>query len=571
MADFVDRIKLIVDMTTDGASKGMSDFKQSVSEAEGGFGKLKAGAGSAFSFLQDNAGLAAAGAGAAVASFAVKSIAHFEELAISAEDFSTAAGTSVTDASRWLEVASDLGVQSDAVSGAMNRLNREAASGKLAGFGIDATNANDRLIETLQYLASIPNEADRAKAQFDIFGKSGASITPLIANVGELRDRLKEVQGGKLISDSDLTSAKNLRDSMDQLSDDWDSLSLSLAKAFAPAVSGMAELLAKVADLATTKDDGSFWDDVKKGALSGGFNVLNSALGLFSGGSSSAKTAQDGLKQSVDMANKALADQQKAADDANTALQGLLTATLGMFNSQLALTDAGDKAAASIATYEANVKTAAASNWSNKDATDAVATSMDAAESSALKQAAAAAKLAADNATASGSSLTAAESANIQAGVLETLAGTLDPNDPLRANLLAYAHQLESIPASKDTKITADTTDAEAKVKGLAGIIENFVLHPFTVKVNAQTSATGQAASASAPTSSPARALAPVAAPMTPAVLGAPRASTAPGSTVINVNVSAAPLTHPAEIGRQIADYLDAFYRRSGNVSRLTA
>jgi hypothetical protein len=41
--------------------------------------------------------------------------------------------------------------------------------------------------------------------------------------------------------------------------------------------------------------------------------------------------------------------------------------------------------------------------------------------------------------------------------------------------------------------------------------------------------------------------------------------------TVINLAVSVAPFTQPAEVGRAIADYLDAFYRRSGTRARAVA
>ena len=500
MAEFTDTIRLIVETVTDQASSSLASFKANVGEAEGAMGKVKAAGSSAFQTISDNAGAAAAGAGAAIGAFVVKAVGHFEELALSAEDFSTAAGTSVEDASRWIKISDDLGVSADTVQGAMQRLNREAATGKLAGFGIDAQNANDRLIDTLTYLSNIPNEADRSQAAFQIFGKQGTSaLAPLLANVGDLKQRLADVSGGQLITDAQVGKAKDLRDATAQLSDDWDSFMLDVGSSVAPFVTALARI-GDAADkvFAAKPQDGSLWSLVNGSAARDLAGKALSSLGDLIGVSGDAKSAQDNMAGSVDAANKALQDQQQAATDANKALQDLLTATLGMFNAQLGLSDAGDKAQTAIEAWTTAADAAAASGYTNVDANQKMSDAMGAAEKAALTQAAAAAQLAQDTATATGASYDAHDAALTQASVLETLAGTLGANDPLRANLLAYAAQLEQIPPTKNTTITADTSDADKKVGSLLGTIQSIVLKPWTVKIGATTSAPAPSGSAAA-------------------------------------------------------------------------
>jgi hypothetical protein len=118
MADFTDRIKLIVDVTADKASKGLGDVKSSMAEAEGGFGKLKAGAGAAFDSIGIGGPQAAVAAAGAIVAFGKASIGAFTELALAAQNFSQIAGTSLEDSSRWIEVGGDLGVSTDAVAAA---------------------------------------------------------------------------------------------------------------------------------------------------------------------------------------------------------------------------------------------------------------------------------------------------------------------------------------------------------------------------------------------------------------------------------------------------------------------
>lgn len=592
MADFTDRIKLIVEVAGDKAGKGLSDIKSGIGEADGAFGKMKAGAKGAFSFIADNAGLSATAAAGAIVAFGKQSIAAFTELANAAEDFSATSGASLEDASRWIEVSGDLGVSADAVSAAMGRLNREAATGALDKFGINTQDANERLLQTLEHINAIPNAADRAKAQFELLGKGGAALAPLMANVDTLRERLADVEKAKIIDEKKAADARAFQDNIDNLNDKLDDLKNSLGNelvgAFNDAFSalnnftsaipgldgGLSDIISKVTEIATSPlrnladgfntvtDAQSSLTDRARGFGQMVAGSIPGPLGSWAGNLLDVESAQDKAKAATDASNESIQEQAKAAKDAADALDALLSATLSQFSSQLALEDSANKSADAIAKYtDANTK-AAASNFGNKDATAAAASAMNDAEQAALKQAAAAAKLQEDNAKLNGTQWDAADSASAQANVLRTLAGGLGPNDPLRAGLLGYASQLEQIPPTKHTTVTADTSQASQMLDNLMGKIRQ-VLSAFsgalvTGKAAQQSLSSAAGQSASAPASSGLSVV-----PMAP--VAAPRAAPA---TVINLSVQVAPLTHPAEVGRQISDYLDAFYRRNGTKAR---
>lgn len=564
MADFTDRIKLVYDVVTDSATSGLSTMSSKVGEAEGAFGKLKAGGGGALDLIKNNAASAMAGAGAAIGAFVVKGIGDFTDLALAAETFATAAGTTTEEASRWLEVADDLGVSGDAVQGAMARLNREAASGKLAEFGISAGNANDRLVETLKYINSIPNATDRAAAQFALFGKSGASLAPLLANVDGLKARLVDLKGGKIIDDSDVASAKALRDSMDDLSDSWQSILLNVGRSIAPVVDALAKLVEKALELSGVgqedKDQG-FWQKLGGTLIGNKFAIglVSDAFGLLTGSTDAAKTSTEG-------ATVALDDNAGAATEAAAAINAFAEATLASFNSTLALADAADRTDTAIAKAVKTAGEAAAANWGNADANKAATQAMNDAEQAALAQAAAAAKSAVDIAVANGATADSVNKNAAMANSLRTVAGTLDPSSPLAQHLYGYAAQLEALPKEKTTTIKADTTDAENKINGLVDTIRSIVLKPFTVHVGAAvTNPTVAGASVAASSAPPAPATNVVALPT--GYRGAPAASVS--TATYNVNVSVPPLTPLAEVGRYVADALDAHEKRVGSRRRL--
>lgn len=608
MAEFTDRIRLVFDAVTQDASSGVGKLKTSVGEAEGGFAKLKAGAGGAMNLIAENAALSAGAAGLAIGKFVMDAVGDFQKLALEANNFGDAVGLSVEDASRWIEVAGDLGVNVDALQGAVGKLNIATANGVLDKLGVGGDTTNERLIQALQHLQSIPNAADRAKEGMQLFGKSWTALSPLVETAGDLRTALAAVSGGQLKTEEDVAAAKRLRDAMDELSDVWDRFIQSIGGAAIGAVSGFAEGLGNLADAAETLKDatsgiadlgGAFdllnplaqinnladgfsratdfsagWQEQLKGVES----TLTSNIPIIGGWANSlfgaddsqkkAKESADALKESQKAQALAAQEQAKAADEAEKALRSLNDAMLASFNSTLGLADASDHTTDAIAKYAEKNDVAAQSSYGNAAANDEARKSMNDAEQAALAQAAAAAKMDSDNRAAAGGVQTLAEKNVVMANTLETIAGTLDPNSPLARDLTAYAHQLERLPTDASTTIDADTSDASAKVKALTDQIFAIVGKIFHVQIaggSAPAGTTSSTASAGVST------LAAGTSTALPTAAG-PSLRALPSSGVVNnISVTVAPFTNPAEVGRAIADYLDAFYRRSGTRARAVA
>jgi hypothetical protein len=616
MAEFTDRIKLVFDAVTQDATSGVGKLKSSVGEAEGGFAKLKAGAGGALGVIADNAALSAGAAGLAIGKFVADAIGHFQQLALEANNFGDAVGLSVEDASRWIEVADDLGVSVDTLQGAVGKLNIATANGVLDKLGVGGDTTNERLINALEHLQAMPDAADRAKEGMQLFGKSWTALSPLVETAGDLRQKLAAVSDAKVINEAEVAKAKELRDAMDRLSDVWDDFVLSIGGAaiqtvaefanglgnlaeeterLADATGGIADFgsafsflnpIAQLSNLAQgfqrATDFESGWINQSKGLASivyGNIPVVNDLADSWLGVSSASDDAAwstDALKESQKQSAEAAKAQAEATADAEKALRSLNDATLASMNSNLGLADASDRTTEAIATYTEKNDAAAQSGYGNAAANDEARRSMNDAEQAALAQAAAAAKLDSDQKTAAGSSQTLAEKNAVMANTLETIAGTLAADSPLRRDLLNYAHQLEQLPTDASTTINADTSDAEAKIAALKQSIFDVVGRIFHVRFDSSFGGSvgsgggGGGGTLSAPTTA-STGVATMAAPSTLASAAPARMALPSGSVVNNVYVSVAPFTSPAEVGRSIADYLDAFYRRSGTRARAVA
>ena len=161
MATFNERISVVIDVVTDKATKGFKDFRTAVGEAEGFTGKLKAGVGSLKGTLSgvigSTAGLAAGITAIGVG--AIKSANEFAELAKRSIDLAKATGLSTTEASRWIAVADDFGIQAETLQGGLQRIGKTLDAAAWDKYGIQtrdasgaAKSANDIFLQALDVL-----------------------------------------------------------------------------------------------------------------------------------------------------------------------------------------------------------------------------------------------------------------------------------------------------------------------------------------------------------------------------------------------------------------------------------
>jgi hypothetical protein len=241
------------------AQGAFNNFKTQVSQADGVMGKFKAGGAAALDAVKANAvGFAAAG-GAALAAFAAKSVMAFNETALAAGKFAEATGLSVEEASRWTEVAGDIGVEASTVQKAMDKLNKAIATGsnefkelgaEVAYTSAGAVDVNKTFLNTVEALRRIEDPAKRAELASKTLGKGWQEMSELIAQgSNRLEDSLASVSDAKVINQEELERARQFRDSLDQLTDKGGDLAMTLGGALLPV---LADLLGVLNTVITT-------------------------------------------------------------------------------------------------------------------------------------------------------------------------------------------------------------------------------------------------------------------------------------------------------------------------------
>lgn len=250
------RIPIITDLQDKGirdAKKAFGDFKIAVNNAEGGMGKFKAGAGAAFDSVKANAGNLAMAGGAALVAFAAQGIKAFQELALGAEKFSTATGLAIEDASRYMEVAGDIGIPIDAVEGAIGRLNKTigADPDKVRDLGVDlvyladgSVDVNATFLKTIERIKGIKDPAEKAKVAAQLLGKGWQSMSTLIEmGAKDLSKALGNVSDSQVIDPAELKKAKEFRDTMDEFGDKAKDLSIALGQFLIPILTDIIKLV----------------------------------------------------------------------------------------------------------------------------------------------------------------------------------------------------------------------------------------------------------------------------------------------------------------------------------------
>jgi len=212
-----------------------SKFKAAIGDVErglsgtGGFGK-------ALQFAKANAAGLAATATAMATALAVDSAKAFQEAGLGAKRFGEATGISTESASRWIEVASDLGIEAAAVQTAFGRLAKAIGTNDSAldNLGIVAARTADGVVDidetmrrAVEAISAIEDPTKRAAVGAELFGKGWQTVVRLGPDI---RSELKGVADGIAISDEEARKAQGLRDLTDELADGWASVKNELGE-----------------------------------------------------------------------------------------------------------------------------------------------------------------------------------------------------------------------------------------------------------------------------------------------------------------------------------------------------
>jgi len=251
MASFTERISVMIDVTTNKAVSGLKDFRSAVSEAEGFTGKLKAGVGSLKGiFAGSVAGPVALGAAVATAGkFALDAVNDYAELGVQVGNFAEATGLATEDASRWIEVAGDLGVNADALQGVFAKLEKSISPKLFHDLGVEiartsqgTVDANQTFLNVIDRLRAIEDPALRAQTAAKLLGKGWQEVVPLIGqSADDIKNRLAGVADVKVFDRKKVEESKKFRDSFNDLKDAGEEFALSLGEAVLPEVTALAK------------------------------------------------------------------------------------------------------------------------------------------------------------------------------------------------------------------------------------------------------------------------------------------------------------------------------------------
>ncbi len=290
------KITVLLDLVTDRAQQSVKGFRTSIADAEGTMGKFRAGASSAMSTVQANAGSLALAGGAALVAFGTKAVTAFQDTALAAGKFSDATGLAVEDASRLIEVAGDVGVEAGTIESAIVRMNSAAAKGDLEKFGVElqrtadgTVDVNATFLETIDVLNGIKDPTERALAAQKIFGKGYKEIAEIIFDDADrVQKKLGEVSEAKIIDQDELDKARKFRESMDNLNDALDDIKLAGGEALVPLLSGLADVTVLANEGRIALDDMLPGDStLAQGAIPFFVDAVKDVKDAFDGGSES--------------------------------------------------------------------------------------------------------------------------------------------------------------------------------------------------------------------------------------------------------------------------------------------
>lgn len=176
-----------------------------------------------------------------------------------------------------------------------------------------------------------------------------------------------------------------------------------------------------------------------------------------------AERAQASYDEELKIAEERLDNAKEALDGVIDSQYALIDATLGAINSDINYQNQIDRTIKALQDYQ-TTEDDLSTTINEKDAALRDATTQ------ILRQSEAAVQAAIDNGTLTEAQLAAGGAQRLMADELRTVAELLSPNDPLRANLLGYAEQLENhIPDTVETEIIAEVEGAKEDLRDLTG------------------------------------------------------------------------------------------------------
>ena len=266
------------------AETAFGKFSREVGNAQGAMGKFQAIGNSAFAAVKANAVAFATGTAAAIGTFVVKSVMGFQSLALEAGKFADATGLSTEQASRFIEVAGDIGVESAIVEKSIGFMNKTLGNtpGLFEDLNIEiertssgATDVNGTFLNVIDRLNKIEDPAARAAAGTRLLGRSWMELSEMVAmGATDLSAALASVADSKVITDEDKNNARDLRDEVDALKDAWEGFANNIGRSLLPALADAFNAVNKLIGALDQLPGGT------EAFFAGGFENANKFVGI---------------------------------------------------------------------------------------------------------------------------------------------------------------------------------------------------------------------------------------------------------------------------------------------------
>lgn len=507
MPSLTERLTLIIDAKTGGAVKEFDKVAKSTDELEAKStrtGKALQSMGLSGKLSGDalKAGLVTgvAAAGAAVAGFAISSVKHFQDTALSVRNFQRVTGQSAEESSQFVAALDDMGISAEQGSASIFKLSKNIATGGKAltdlGIGIEhtasgTTDLKETFLNIADAVAKTPDPAKRAEIAFAAFGKQGAALLPILEKGSKAIEEMF-ANSDLAFSQDQLDNAENFRLALDHLGDSVGRVQNAIGGALAPALASGADSLASVIDSAesATESIGGISGVVK--GLGGVFQLatgnVDDAIGTFGRlirGTDDSKLSTEelaGAEEALGYATGALTgktkDQVVALAEQTDALRELYSATLAQFDAEIGYKEAvnGVEDAVS-ATAEKQkelteaIKNHGASSAEAKAATEALSRAQLDEEQALLRAAQAAARVAEETATLNGVTDSTVPKIDAQIATLRGLAA--QASGPTQKAISELVARLEGIKSEYHTEVVVKTGGAETRLGGLQRLLGN--------------------------------------------------------------------------------------------------
>lgn len=260
MATITERLLLLIDAQDQGAARTFDQVETGARKAEKGLDDLgKKGKGLGDSL---KAGVAL-GAGAIIGGGLADAILDLGKsyltAAKGAEQFANMTNSTVKEAGQFLTFANNLGLELNDLSEIAAEFTQKAQAMKdeLGDVGIElqknadgSINLTSSLVDALEGLQDIPDDVERSRLAFQLFGEEGAKQLSAVYNgTKPVAEALDEI--GFPIDESDVANAKKFNNAMTDLKNVGRDVAFSLASLVMPAISGTVAALSPFLDLLT--------------------------------------------------------------------------------------------------------------------------------------------------------------------------------------------------------------------------------------------------------------------------------------------------------------------------------